>query len=246
MSIINIVDKWGWYSELIQAGCPDKLLKVAFCIADYVNNQTNKDGSPVHPDVYGLAFPSQKEHIAPFTGLSVSRVSEKLSELVEAGWLVLTTRTLSSGGKKNYYQLAIGQSWEKRKQNARSIENLRVGRSTTSESQQVPLPNSGKSTSENEQVPLPSFRTINIKETSTQADKETSTRASARPEGLLYSSKDEGVSIDNKDIRIQSIDEKQQPPTSEYSEEAPELLDWENIVLPGQRVREVTRSGDDW
>jgi len=123
--IIKIVDKWNWYKELIKHNCPERLLKIAFCLADYIH-QTCTIGKCIDKkdkkcDRYGWAYPTV-EQIKEYTGKSESKISEYTKELAEEGWIIKEIIQRQTG-RKTFYQLSIGKYFSTNKKRGRT-DNL--------------------------------------------------------------------------------------------------------------------------
>lgn len=97
--IIRLTDKHEWYTSLIKAGCPERLLKVAWTLLDFIDGQEESDR-------YGWAYPTI-EQIRERTGKSPSKISEATKELAEFGW-ILKEVVQRQSGRKTFYNLAIG------------------------------------------------------------------------------------------------------------------------------------------
>jgi len=101
MSIISFKEKWDWYTKLIEAGCPDHLLSVAFYIATKINGQPESD-------VYGKAYPNL-EGIIEATGKKADRVSAITKALHDQGWIIKDVNQRRTG-RKTFYTLTIGEA----------------------------------------------------------------------------------------------------------------------------------------
>lgn len=115
--IINIVDKWNWYEKLIKENCPERLLKVAFCLASHIH-QVCTIGQCINSkndkcDRAGWAYPTV-EQIKKYSGKSESKVSEYTKELSDSGWIEKQVIQRQSG-RKSFYRLTIGKNFSSNK-----------------------------------------------------------------------------------------------------------------------------------
>lgn len=180
MSIIKIVDKWNWYMELIKAGAPERLLKVAFVLADNVNGQVNSDGTPVYPDVYGKAFPTV-EQIVEGTGKKKSAVSLYTRELHDQGWISKEVKA-TRNGRKTFYVLSMGTPFETEEKvvSEKSRANLMRGPVANSDESELASPITVNSISDESESASPVVSDDkHLSKTSTETLKETSNAANA-------------------------------------------------------------------
>lgn len=250
--IVQIVEKQMWYLELIKAGCPDKLLSVAFVIMEHINGVKGSDR-------HGWAYPT-REQISELTGKSVNAVSTYTKELADRGWLVKEEVT-RQGGRKTFYQLAIGQTFNKKvkEYSATQTAGLMKGRSSVSVDVASPLAVS-RSSVDSDLAPSLVTDDKHKLETSTKTETKTLTTEDQRSEGqsptgtILDSSEGDKVSafdVMNKAKEILTR-YKQEPGSSVDSEvwkctkhEKPNCYKWE-CDKEYKESGGPERVGDNW
>jgi hypothetical protein len=211
MSIITFKEKWDWYTKLIEAGCPDHLLSVAFYIATKINGQPESD-------VYGKAYPNLEEIIAA-TGKKADRVSAITKVLHDQGWMIKDVNQRRTG-RKTFYTLTIGEAWEAKTRavSEKSLANLNpsrmVSEEVTPKLSEQPTPNVSEEPSR--MVSDDKSKPEKLIEEST----EKLTRASA-PGGFSIAPKDEASLFDKQELE-NSIGKEDVPSISDGIGVAPE------------------------
>lgn len=110
-------DKHNWYLRLLSSGIQGNTAIVAYIISSFVHG--------AETDMKGWAWPTH-EQIAERMGrkgtkADCNQISTWVQTLEEFNWVEIKVKVQSSGGKKNFYRLTDGSTFEKLSRNPRNL-----------------------------------------------------------------------------------------------------------------------------
>jgi hypothetical protein len=104
-------EKSDWFLALIASGIQGNALAVAFIISSFINGEEGNKN-------YGWAWPTHEDIAAGMgrkgTKADRNQITEWVATLQKFGWLQVEVKGISTGGKKNFYTLTYGRTYEKK------------------------------------------------------------------------------------------------------------------------------------